>query len=413
MAENLKVPDYKPNFTSYVLHLPLRTADVAATGRLTPMYQKALDHPAFDSFWRAISIRERIEEIRVPVYSVGGWYDNFVESDLEAFAALHKSTGLSRIVVGPWPHNMSYKFRDVDFGPESQVAVRGLQLAWFDHWLKGADSPQLSSPPVKIFVMGSNKWREEREWPPAEARPRAFYLRSGGGANTLKGDGRLADDAPVAGASDRFVFDPLDPAPARGGAVCCNPIVFPWGPMDQRPVEARKDVLVYSTPPLTADLEVIGPVRVTLYAATSARDTDFTAKLVDVAPDGYARNLTDGILRLRYRDSLERPSLASPGEVYRITIDAGVTANVFLKRHRIRLEISSSNFPRFDRNSNTGGQIADETRLLKATQTVYHDRERPSQFVLMTMPSKAEEPRAPLTRRSNPPAPPNSGFRGK
>jgi hypothetical protein len=159
--------------------------------------------------------------------------------------------------------------------------------------------------------------------------------------------------------------------------------------MDQRPVERRQDVLVYSTKPLRQDTEVIGPVQVVLYVSTSARDTDFTAKLVDVFPDGYARNLTDGLLRLRYRNSLERAELAKPNEVYRITVDAGVTGNVFLKGHRIRVEISSSNFPRFDRNPNTGGSIADETRLTKASQTIYHDRAHPSCVVLMVMPSRS------------------------
>jgi hypothetical protein len=241
---------------------------------------------------------------------------------------------------------------------------------------------------VKIFVMGANKWREEREWPPAEARAQRFYLESGGHANTLSGDGELAAKAPHGSAQDRYVFDPRDPVPTRGGAVCCNPKIFPWGPMDQRPVEERPDVLVYSTPPLKEDVEVIGPVKVELFVTTSAKDTDFTAKLVDVFPDGYARNLTDGILRLRYRDSLDRPLLANAGQLYRITVDAGVASNVFLKGHRIRVEISSSNFPRFDRNSNTGGRIADEARLLKASQTVYHDREHPSCVVLMVMPPK-------------------------
>ena len=157
------------------------------------------------------------------------------------------------------------------------------------------------------------------------------------------------------------------------------------GPMDQRPVEQRRDVLVYSTPPLKHDLEVAGPVKAVLYVATTARDTDFTAKLVDVFPDGTARNLTDGLLRLRYRKSLERPELARPGEVYEITIDAGVTGNVFLKGHRLRLEISSSNFPRFDRNPNTGGSIPDETRLMQATQTIYHDRNHPSRIEVMVL----------------------------
>jgi putative CocE/NonD family hydrolase len=252
--------------------------------------------------------------------------------------------------------------------------------------------------------MGSDKWREESEWPPSEARPHAFYLESGGRANTLQGDGALMDKPVERSARDRFVFDPRDPAPTRGGAVCCNPRVLPWGPMDQRPVERRKDVLVYTTRPLESDLETIGPVQVILYAATSAKDTDFTAKLVDVFPDGNARNLTDGILRLRYRGGLDKTQLAKPGEVYKISIDAGVTANVFLKGHRIRVEISSSNFPRFDRNPNTGGRIADETKPVAATQTVYHDHGHPSQLVLLVMPPSLREPAGPLTRIPRPAA---------
>jgi hypothetical protein len=386
MAENLKVPGYQPNFDKYVLHLPLRTSDIAATGRQSHMFQEALNHPAFDSFWRAISVRERIRAIRTPVFAIGGWYDNFVESDLEAYSALHKASGVNRVIVGPWPHNMSYQFQDVDFGADSKVPVRTLQLAWFDRWLMGKDEPDLSGPPLKIFVMGSNKWREESEWPPPEARPVALYLASAGRANTLEGDGALTDRPAEHSARDAFVFDPRDPAPTRGGAVCCNPRVLPWGPMDQRPVERRKDVLVYTGKPLESDLETIGPVVVTLYAATSAKDTDFTAKLVDVFPDGNARNLTDGILRLRYRASLDKPELARPGEVYKLSIDAGVTANVFLKGHRIRVEISSSNFPRFDRNPNSGKPLGTDTELLPAKQSVFHDRDRPSHLVLPVIP---------------------------
>jgi len=389
MAENLKLPEYRPDFGKYVLHLPLRTSDVAATGQPSSMLQQALDHPAFDSFWRAISVREAIGAVRIPVFAVGGWYDNFGESDLDAYAALRKASGLNRVVIGPWPHDMSYKFPHADFGPDSGIPVGALQLAWFDHWLMGKDEPSLSEAPMKIFVMGSNRWREEREWPPSQGRPRDWYLGGQGRANSLEGDGVLTDRPPERAAQDTFVFDPLDPAPTRGGAVCCNPRVFPWGPMDQRPVEQRSDVLVYTSGPLASDLEVIGPVKAILYAATTAKDTDFTAKLVDVFPDGEARNLTDGILRLRYRDSLEKPQPATPGEVYKIAIDAGVTANVFLKGHRIRVEISSSNFPRFDRNSNTGGRIADETKLLKATQTIYHGREHPSRLALVAMPRGA------------------------
>jgi hypothetical protein len=388
MSENLKAPGYHPDFAQYILHLPVRTADVAATGWTSRMWRDLMAHPSYDSFWRSLSVKEQIGKVNVPVFSFGGWYDNFVESDLDAYELLRKSNGLSRILVGPWPHSMSYRFKDADFGMDSQPAVRAMQIEWFDQWLMGKDSPLLSQPPVRIFVMGANKWHDDTTWPPAEAREQRFYLDGAGRANTLEGDGALDTRLPKHPAVDRYVYDARSPAPTSGGAVCCNPKVFPWGPMDQRLVERRPDVLVYTTKPLKHDVEVIGPVRAVLYVSTSARDTDFTAKLVDVAPDGYARNLTDGILRLRYRDSLEKPELAKGGEVYRISIDAGVTGNVFLKGHSIRLEISSSNFPRFDRNPNTGGAIGEEIRLGKASQTVYHDREHPSQLVLMVMPTR-------------------------
>jgi putative CocE/NonD family hydrolase len=385
MAENLRAPRFHPDFSKFVLHLPLDTADVAATGQTSEMFQEAVAHPSFDSFWKARSVREQLDKIRVPVFSVGGWFDNFVESDLEAYEGLRKNSGVHRIMIGPWPHNMSAKLEGVDFGPDSMVALRGIQMQWFDQFLKGKDTPLLSQPPVRVFVMGSNRWRDAREWPPP-ARQSRFYLESRGHANTLGGDGKLEMRAPdperLQFAADKFVFDPSDPVPTAGGAACCNPKVFPWGPKDQRPVEQRRDVLVYSTPPLRKDVEVIGPVRVILWAATSARDTDFTAKLVDVFPDGRAQNLTDGILRLRYRKSLEKPELARPGEICRLTIDAGVTGNLFQKGHRIRVEISSSNFPRYDRNPNTGGPVSAATELHKASQTIYHNARRPSYLVL-------------------------------
>jgi len=385
MSENLRAPGFHPDPGKFTLHLPLRTADVAATGQTSDMYQEAVAHPAYDSFWKSISARELLDKIRVPVFSVGGWFDNFVESDLEAYASLRKNSGVDRILIGPWPHNMSSKFDGVDFGPDALVALHGIQLQWFDQFLKNKDVPLLSKPPVRFFVMGVNRWRDAQEWPP-RTQPMRFYLASRGHANTLSGDGKLdlRELGPQSArrAPDQFVFDPQNPVPTTGGAICCNPKVFPWGPMDQRTVEQRRDVLVYTTAPLKKDVEVIGPVQVVLYAATSARDTDFTAKLVDVFPDGRAQSLTDGILRLRYRKSLEKAELAAPGEICKLTIDAGVTGNVFQKGHRIRMEISSSNFPRFDRNPNTGRPIADETELRKASQTIYHDARRPSQVVL-------------------------------
>jgi putative CocE/NonD family hydrolase len=386
MSDNMRAPTFKPDFNLFIWHLPLRTADMAATGQTSDMYQDAINHPAFDAFWKSISTRERLGKIKVPVFAAGGWYDNFVESDLEAYMALRKNSNVNRILIGPWPHNMSYKFQTVDYGKDSAVPLRTLQMEWFDQWLRAKDTPLLSKPPVRVFLMGANRWIEEREWPVVRARVTPFYLESREAANTLNGTGTLVSRPAHAESPDAYVYDPRNPVPTRGGAVCCNPKVFPWGPMDQRPVENRHDVLVYTTPPLKRDLEVVGPIRVVLYASTSARDTDFTAKLVDVLPDGEARNLTDGILRLRYRDSIETPELVKPGEVYKLTIEAGATANLFEKGHRIRLEVSSSNFPRFDRNPNTGGSLADETRLLRASQTIYHDRLRPSCVLLPVVP---------------------------
>ncbi len=392
MSENLRVPEFpKPKFLDFVLHLPLRSSDRIATGRTVDFFQKVLDHPAYDSFWKGLSTREKLANVRVPVFSVGGWYDNFVESDLEAFRLMQNYGRMQRILIGPWPHNMSYNFPGVDFGPEGKLPIRKYQIEWFDHWLKGepkgAGPDVVASPPARIFIMGANRWRDEQEWPLSRARLTPFYLSSGGRANTLNGNGRLRWSMPGKQKPDQFVYDPKDPVPTEGGAVCCNPKVLAWGPRDQRAVEKRQDVLVYTSPRLKRPLEVTGPIRVVLYVSTSQPDTDFTAKLVDVFPNGEARNLTDGILRLRYRESLEKPVAARPGEVYPITIDAGVTSNQFGKGHRIRLEISSSNFPRFDRNPNTGRPVADEKEFRRAAQTVYHERGRASHVILPVVPN--------------------------
>jgi len=406
LSDNLTAPGTaKPKFADYIYHLPLRTIDRAATRQTLGFYQTILNHPSYDSFWKGLSVLENIGQVKVPVFAVGGWYDNFAESDLEAFAALRKLSGKfdgrHRIMIGPWAHNMSTPFPDVTYGDDSSSPIRSYQIEWFDHWLKGAPedarpfSPEtwhavraeVDEAPVHIFVMGVNRWRDEPAWPLARARNTPFYLASAGAANTLSGNGSLEPKPQHANTPDQFTYDPRNPVPTHGGAVCCDPKIFPWGPMDQRPVEKRKDVLVYTSAPLKQDLEVTGQVRVVLYASTSAMDTDFTAKLVDVFPNGEARNLTDGILRIRYRHGLDKPELADAGEVYPLTIDAGVTSNVFLAGHSIRLEVSSSNFPRFDRNPNTGRAIADESTLKKAQQTVYHSRQYPSHILLPVIPA--------------------------
>jgi putative CocE/NonD family hydrolase len=384
LAENMREPGYDPPaFAKYILTLPVRQSDVPVIGRALPLWQIVANHPSYDRFWKDASVREHLKDIHVPVYSVGGWYDNYVESDLDAFSTLSKSNHEDRIMIGPWPHTFNTPFTHPSFGKDAIVPLRPEQLKWFDRWVKGKDLPDDSNTgaathPVRLFVMGINRWRDEDEWPLARARSVKFYLG---------GNGALGDEPGKAAPPDTFVYDPKNPVPTLGGAVCCDPRVFPWGPIDQRPIEKRPDVLVYTGPPLGSAMEVTGPIQVVLYVSSSAPDTDFTAKLVDVFPDGEARNLTDGILRVRYRESLENPKLMVPGEVYKLSIDAGVTSNVFLAGHRIRLEISSSNFPRFDRNPNTGRPVEDEKSLRKASQTVFHDRDRHSYLLLPVVPA--------------------------
>jgi putative CocE/NonD family hydrolase len=244
----------------------------------------------------------------------------------------------------------------------------------------------MNEPPVRIFVMGDNVWRDEQNWPLARAQLVNYYLHSQGKANALRGNGTLSPHAPGDEPSDVFLYNPADPVPTRGGPLCCNAYFLANGAFDQQQIEQREDVLVYSTPPLERDVEVTGPITVTLWAATSAVDTDFTAKLVDVCAHGCARNLTDGILRARYRDSTATPSLVEPGRVYRYTIDVGATSNVFKQGHRIRVGVSSSNFPRFDRNTNTGQLIAADVAYKPALQTIFHDALYPSHLTLPIVP---------------------------
>lgn len=388
IAENMRIAGFPmPPFAGFVNRLPERSADRAAAGASIDFYQRALDHPSYDTYWKEASTYRSLGHVKVPVFIVGGWYDNYVESDLRAFQKLQPRAPENRIVIGPWPHNMSIKFPGVDFGPDSSAPIRTLQSRWFDRWLRGRATNETSDPPVRVFLMGENKWRSFRQWPPEESVVTPFFLDSRGHANTLDGDGRLRRWGAAARAEqDEFIYDPRDPVPTRGGAVCCNHEVFPWGPLDQQVVERRKDVLVYTSQALQEDLDVVGPVRAVLYVASSAPDTDITAKLVDVFPDGHARNLTDGILRLRYRKSLEQPEPMKPGTVYAVTVEVGVTANVFRAGHRIRLEVSSSNFPRFDRNPNTGRPIAGETELRTARQTIWHSLQKPSHLLLPVVP---------------------------
>jgi putative CocE/NonD family hydrolase len=265
--------------------------------------------------------------------------------------------------------------------------MAGIQLRFFDRWVRGMTDAAPEAR-VRLFVMGTNVWRDEEAWPLARAVVTDHYLRSGGRANALDGDGLLSTDAPPAGElPDTFVSDPNDPVPTRGGNLCCWQTVVEPGSFDQRDIEARDDVLIYSTPPLAADLEVTGPVTLTVFVSSTAPDFDVTAKLVDVWPDGLARNLCEGITRARYRHGTDHEELLTTGDIAEITVDLIATSNVFKAGHRIRLEVAASNWPRFDRNSQTGGPIAGETELRPARQTVHHDAAHPSRLRLPIVPS--------------------------
>lgn len=271
-------------------------------------------------------------------------------------------------------------------------------------WLKGLDNGVEQDQPVKLFVLGLDQWREEADWPLPDTQYRPYYLRSGGRANTAAGgDGQLSPQAPAEEeAADVYLYDPRRPVPTVGGAVLhSNPQGIDAGPRDQRGVEARADVLCYTTPPLKRPVEVTGPIELVLYAASSARDTDFTGKLVDVCPDGRAEILTDGILRARYRETFAEPQLLEPGQVYELRIDLWATANVCKAGHYIRLEVSRSNFPRFDRNTNTGGTIATESEAdcVPAINRVYHDRAHLSHLLLPIIERARAGPREPGRER--------------
>lgn len=389
LAENLTPPSHvRPLFSSYIDHLPLRSADIAATGIVLPVWRTALLHPSYDDFWKRKSIREQLVRVNIPVLSLGGWFDDYVESDLDAFSRLAKRHKTVETWIGPWAHNPGLKFSTLDFGPQAAIPIRAKQAEWFDHVLKATagERGEPTEPLLHIFVMGPNFWREEHEWPLARTHYTPLYLRSDGHANSIGGDGALHWQPVRTSAFDTFTYDPKNPVPTVGGAICCEAAVLPPGPLDQSRLEGRPDVLVYTSAPLSEDLEVTGPVRVVLYVSTSANDTDFTAKLVDVQPDGRPLLVTDGIQRMRYRLSLNQPVFVKRNAVYQISVDAGVTSYVFSPGHRIRLEVSSSNFPRFDRNLNSFRLNAEESKITKARQSVYHEKGYPSAVLLPVIP---------------------------
>ncbi|MBW2305560.1 MAG: CocE/NonD family hydrolase [Deltaproteobacteria bacterium] len=408
-------------------HFPLKKG--ASPLKYTPGYEKwfleALSLSDYDDCWKQAggNIEEFIDEFAdVPVYLQTAWYDHHTWANTVKYLELtkrHKTP--KRLLIGTWLHGPTHYEEsfagNVDFGPDARLDnLNDLRLKWFDHWLKGMKTDIMEGPPIKIFVMGGGngrknregrlnhggRWRHENEWPLARTRFTTYYLHA---------DGSLTPNPPAQNdPPSSYTFDPHDPVPSIGGSVHNEylPGLIDGGGWDQRgqkhlftckgtlPLAARSDVLVFETPPLDEDMEVTGPLVVKLWASSSAVDTDFTAKLIDVYPpgedypDGYALNLTDGIVRARYRNIREKAEFMTPGKIYEFTIEPQPTSNLFKAGHRIRLDISSSNFPHFDVNPNTGGPLGTDRKMIAAHNTIYHDADHPSHIVLPIIP--AEQP---------------------
>ncbi len=376
------------NWQNVLMRLPLMTAldDIS----YIPWVKEWIRHDRYDDYWASYGVKGKYQQITTPAYFVTGWYDNLLHEAWRNFAGFREQGGTpdvrqrTRIIVGPWQHGDTSLDPgwDADFGPNANLNRDELFLSWFDYRLKGMKSGLGAEPPIKIFVMGANKWRFENEWPLARTKWTNFYLNSGGRGNSLHGDGVLSTSLPPAkeAKDDQYIYDPNHPVPTLGGQIAIFPGV--WGARDRRPVQRRNDVLVYTTAPLTEDVEVTGPVSAILYVSSTAVDTDFTATLSDVYPDGRAVHICEGIRGARFRESLEHPTPIVPGKVYKFEISLWETSNVFKAGHRIRVDISSSNFPRYARNQNTANPFGMSAEVNIAHQTIFHNAEYPSHLIL-------------------------------
>lgn len=335
------------------------------------------------------------DNINLPMLHVGGWYDIFLKGTIRNFQEMtRRGRGGQYLIIGPWTHGMfGAMVGDIYYGMASsgalmdyQIDLASLHVQFFDRWLKQAHGPFDRQPAVRYFVLGANVWKSSDTWPPAYATEQRWYLHSGGHANTAVGDGALNLTMPASEPSDAYTYDPQHPTPTVGGPTLMHGS-YRAGPLDQSIIEKRDDTLVYTSAALDQPVEVAGPVSVTLFVATDAPDTDFVARLIDVDEEGRAINITDGIVRMMYRDGVTSPAAAlTPGQAYKVEIDLWATSVRFLQGHRIRLDVTSSSFPRWERNLNTGKSSATTTEMRTAHQTILHDSEHPSFVSLSVMP---------------------------
>jgi putative CocE/NonD family hydrolase len=351
----------------------------------TTIMKHYLQNPQLDPF----RLDEGCSEIAVPNLEFSSWYD-MSNGDMLMYKTMVKEGKTetvrkgSRIIIGPWKHlSTGSRYGNINFGPSAGLDRTAAQIRWFNYWLKGMPNGVDKDPPVRIFVMGDNDWRDEQHWPLQRARERILYITSAGHANTPEGDGRLVEKEKTSPGTDKYTYDPNDPVPSPGGSRLI--------PADQRPLAHRKDILVYQTQPLTERLEVTGNPVVELYASSTAPDTDWFVQLIDVYPDGLAFNVAHGIIRARYRNGLDKPELIRLGEIVKYTINMMPTSNAFLPGHRIRLDITSSYFPNYDRNPNTAAGPNVDATLVTAEQTIHHGGEHATRIILPWIPNPTRE----------------------
>lgn len=355
---------------------------------LADWYNRWLNHPSDGPLWWQWNVALKHHEVDTPVYHLGGWFDGFLRGTIENYKGMRakarseRARNAQKLIVGPWihgPNNIDQRIvGELDYGPEAAVELNPVRLRWFDYWLKGIDTGLLEEPPVRFFTMGANTWQTASDWPPPDAHPLTLYLTGGtsGSANSLN-DGRLSFEVPDAtDRPDSYLYDPDRPVPTLGGGFLGSLN----GGYDQRPVEPK--VLTYTTEPLQNDLEVSGPVTATLFAMSSARDTDWVVRISDVSPGGLSRIVADGVLRARYRNSQENPELLTPNQIEEFAVDLWHTSNLFRAGHRVRVAVTSSCFPRWDANPNTGESFGRSRSGVVALNTVFHDAFRPSHVTL-------------------------------
>lgn len=370
------------------MHLPLITMDDAA-GIPTPSYDRLLEHPFRDEVTESYNLRHRRERLEIPILVVAGWYDTFLKMTIDDWVMQRERNAGSEtsekqwILITPFDHESTpaetHRIGELDIGDKSATTIWEVRQNFYDHFLKGIDNGFDKTAPVRIFVIGDNDFREEQEWPLARTEFTNYYLHSNGKANTLHGDGALDPNNPEDEPHDTYIYDPRNPVSI---AMETDMWFLAAALKDRAPVEQREDVLVYTSAALEKDMEITGPISATLYASSSAVDTDFTAALVDVFPNGYLHLVQEGIQRASYRESDIKPTPIEPGNVYKYTIDLWAASYVIKAGHRIRLEISSSNFDRFSRNLNTGAEFGVTAEIKTATQAIYHTAEYPSHITL-------------------------------